>query len=136
MTIFIDASAIVAMIAREPEAETFGSYLGVETDRITSPLAIWESVRGVQGARGVALQEARTLVSDFITTAQIRVVTIEAEDAELALDAHARFGKGMHPAALNFGDCFAYAVTKRFGAELMFKGNDFAQTDIPDATLP
>ena len=136
MTIFLDASAIVAMIAREPEAETFGRYLGIETDRITSPLAIWESVRGVESARGVTLQEARALVADFVTEGSIRVVTLDAEDADLALDAHARFGKGVHPAALNFGDCFAYASTRRHGAELMFKGNDFAQTDIPDATLP
>lgn len=136
MTIFLDASAIVAMIAREPEADTFGSYLGPDMDRITSPLAVWESVRGVQSTRGVALQEARDLVSDFLDTAEIRVVALEPQDAELALDAHARFGKGVHPAALNFGDCFAYAVTKRHKANLMFKGNDFAQTDIPDATLP
>jgi ribonuclease VapC len=136
VTIFLDASAVVAMIAREPEAETFGSHLGPETDRIISPLSVWESVRGVQSTRGVALEEARDLVSDFLDTARIRVVSIEPEDADLALDAHARFGKGVHPAALNFGDCFAYAVTRRYKAELMFKGNDFAQTDITDATLP
>ena len=136
MTIFIDASAIVAMIAREPEADTFGSYLVAETDRITSPPAVWESVRGVQSTRAVALREARDLVSDFLATARIGVVAIEPEDAERALDAHERFGKGVHPAAPNFGDCFAYAVTRRYEAELMFKGNDFAQTDIPDATLP
>lgn len=136
MTIFFDASAMVAMIAREPEAESFAQFMAADPDRITSPLAIWETVRGVESARGVTLEESRWLVSDFLTAAGIRIVAIEAKDADLALDAHAEFGKGIHRAALNFGDCFAYASTKKHGAALMFKGNDFAQTDIPDATLP
>ena len=136
MTIFVDASAIVAMIAREPEATRFAQYLMIDPDRITSPLAIWESVRGVETARGIALPEARSLVANFLTAAEIRVVAIESDDFEVALDAHERFGKGVHAAALNFGDCFAYASTKRHAAELMFKGNDFAQTDIKDAMLP
>lgn len=135
MIVFIDASAIVAMIVREPEATSFAQYLLGDIDRITSPLAIWEAVRGVQSARGVSLAEARVLVFEFLEAAQVRTVPIEPEDAELALDAHARFGKGVHPAALNFGDCFAYACTTRHKAALMFKGDDFTRTDIKDATL-
>lgn len=136
MTVFVDASAIVAMIAREPEAKSFGYYLGVTADRVTSPLAVWESVRGVQSARGVAFAEARVLVTDFLSAAMLRVVAIEPGDATVALDAHARFGKGVHSASLNFGDCFSYACAKRLDAELLFKGNDFVHTDIKDATLP
>lgn len=136
MTIFVDASAIVAMIAKEPEATSFADFMNAEPDRITSPLAIWEAARGVQNARGVALAEARTLVSHFVAAGKMRIVAIEAEDADLALDAHERFGKGVHPAGLNFGDCFAYACATRHNAELLFKGEDFALTDIRDATLP
>lgn len=136
MTLFVDASAIVAMIAREPEAKSYGAFLTATPDRATSPLAIWESTRGVQSARGVAFAEARTLVTDFVNAANLRIVAVEPDDAALALDAHAQFGKGVHPAALNFGDCFAYACAKRLDAALLFKGNDFALTDIKDATLP
>lgn len=135
MTIFVDASAIVAMIAKEPEAGAFAEFLNNDPVRITSPLAIWEAVRGVQGARAVALPEARDLVADFIAAAGIQIVAVEAADAELALDAHGRFGKGVDPAALNFGDCFTYAVARRHEATLLFKGDDFTQTDIKDATL-
>lgn len=135
MTVFIDASAIVAMIAREPEAASFAEAMQGRSNRITSPLAIWEAARGVESARGVLLPEARALVSDFIEASALHVVSIAAEDAQSALDAHQRFGKGVHPARLNFGDCFAYAAARRHKAELLFKGDDFAQTDIRDATL-
>lgn len=135
MTIFVDASAIVAMIAKEPEAGSFAEFLSNDPLRITSPLAVWEAVRGVQGARAVTLTEARGLVVDFVAAAGIQIVAVEPTDAELALDAHARFGKGINPAGLNFGDCFAYAVAQRHDAALLFKGDDFAQTDIKDATL-
>ena len=135
MTVFIDASAIVAMIAREPEATSFAEAIRGEAHLITSPLAIWEAARDVESARGVALAEARALVSDFVEAAGLQIVAVEPSDAERALDAHARFGKGVDPAGLNFGDCFAYAVARRADAALLFKGDDFAQTDIRDATL-
>lgn len=135
MTIFINASAIVAMIAREPESTSFAEAMHADFDRITSPLAIWEAARGVESARGVELAEARLLVSHFLEASALRVVAIAVEDGPVALDAHQRFGKGVHPAKLNFGDCFAYACAVRHGAALLFKGDDFAQTDIKDATL-
>lgn len=123
------------MIAKEPEARSFAEFLCIDPARITSPLAIWEAVRGVQGARAVELTEARALVFDFVAAAGIKIVAVEPADADLALDAHARFGKGINPAALNFGDCFSYAVARRHDAAFLFKGDDFAQTDIKDATL-
>lgn len=135
MTIFVDASAIVAMIAKEPEAGAFAEFLNNDPLRITSPLAVWEAARGVQSARAVPLTEARGLVFDFIAAAELQIVAVEPADADVALDAHARFGKGVNPAALNFGDCFTYAVARRHEAALLFKGDDFAQTDIKDATL-
>lgn len=136
MTIFVDASAIVAMVAKEPEAGPFAQYLSVETDRITSPVALWESVRAVARARGVEIAEARGLVLDLLRDAAIRMVPIGFEEGELAIEAHERYGRGVHEADLNMGDCFAYACTRRHGAEIMFKGNDFIHTDLPDAMLP
>lgn len=136
MTIFLDASAIVAMIAKEPEAGSFAHYMSVEDERITSPIALWESVRAVARVRGVEITEARELVFDLVHGGSIQVVPIELEDGELAIEAHQRYGRGVHPAALNMGDCFAYASTRRHGAEILFKGNDFIHTDLPDAMLP
>ena len=135
MTLVVDASAIVAMIAREPEAWHFSRRMDWETDRLTSAVALWEAVRAVVRVRGVDLAEARTLVADFVRDAQLRVVPIASEEADLALDAHQRFERGMHPAALNMGDCFSYACTRRHDAIILFKGQDFAQTDLKDAML-
>ena len=135
MTVFLDASAMVAMIAKEPEARIFAGRIEWETERLTSPLAIWESVRAVARVRGVDFAEARMLVADFVRDAAIRLVDIDAAAGEAALDAHERYGKGRHKAELNMGDCFAYACTSRHDAAILFKGDDFIHTDLTDATL-
>lgn len=136
MKVYVDASAIVAMIAKEPEATSFAEYLGSYDERITGPTAVWEAVRGVEGARGITFKEARLLVTEFVVEAKLSVVQVGPEEAEIALDAHQRFGKGVDEARLNFGDCFAYACAKVQGAEIMFKGEDFIHTDLRDAMLP
>jgi ribonuclease VapC len=69
----------------------------------------------------------------FLSVAGISVVTIAERECELALKAFDQFGKGRHPAALNMGDCFAYACAKTHGLPLLFKGNDFAKTNIDPA---
>ena len=135
MTVFVDASAIVAIIAREPEASTFDARLDWDEDRLTSAMAVWEAVRAVAKARGVAFAEARQLVSDFLTSFQFDIVPISTLEGEMALDAHQRFGRGVHDADLNFGDCFSYACAKSRDIPLLFKGDDFALTDVRDATL-
>lgn len=135
MTLFIDASAIVAIVAREPEARVFGDRIDREEDRLTSALAVWEAARSLPERRGVSFDEARVLVNDFLRAGRVRVVPVGAEEAEAALDAHGRYGKGVHPAGLNFGDCFSYACAKRHGADILFKGDDFIHTDLPDAML-
>ncbi|WP_275044680.1 type II toxin-antitoxin system VapC family toxin [Sphingomonas endophytica] len=131
----MDASAIVAMIAREPEAVPFAERLGHSDAKHTSPIAIWEAVRAVVRVRGVDLIEARDLVATFLRDAGVEVMPIGATHGELALDAYAAFGKGRHAAALNMGDCFAYARAKASRASILFKGNDFARTDLTDGTL-
>lgn len=135
MGLFVDASAIVAMIGREPEAATFADILDRADTRLTNATAIWEAARGVEKVRKLSVDEARAIVFDFVTAAKLTIVPIGREEAEGALAAHALFGKGVHPASLNFGDCFAYACARRHGAAILFKGDDFAQTDLPDATL-
>jgi ribonuclease VapC len=76
---------------------------------------------GYEGARDLKL---------FLTEAEIEIQSVNLEQAEVAREAYRRFGKGNHPAGLNFGDCFAYALARITGQPLLFKGNDFPQTDI------
>jgi ribonuclease VapC len=135
VAVYIDASAMVAMIGREPEASSFGDRLKTEPDRLTSAIAVWETVRGVANSRGILLDEARGLVAEFLRAGGITLVPIGVEEADAALDAHSRFGKGVHEARLNMGDCFAYACTKLHADLILSKGEDFGHTDLKDAML-
>lgn len=72
-------------------------------------------------------------MDDFLAVAEVEAAAVTTEQLEAARDAWRRYGKGNHPAALNFGDCFAYALAITTGEPLLFKGNDFAQTDVSAA---
>lgn len=135
MTLFVDASALVAMIGREPESRHLARRLEHPDAHYTSPIAIWEAVRAVVRVRGVDIAEARALVAAFVAEAALRIAPIGAAQGDAALDAHETYGKGRHAAALNMGDCFAYACAKTLGASILFKGEDFARTDLLDGTL-
>ena len=96
---------------------------------------MFEATLGVCRKQHASVAEAQGDVSEFLETAGVRTVSITSKEAEAALDAFCRYGKGWgHPAQLNLGNCFAYAVEKTHGAELLFKGEDFNKTDIPAAT--
>lgn len=132
--IFIDASVIVACLDEEKGFEAFIDALEVDPDRMTSPVALYEAVGSIARNCRAPLDVARTLVMGFVGQADAIVAEISQEDAHLALDPFARYGKGRgHPAQLNMGDCFAYAAATRHGAALLFKGGDFAATDIRSA---
>ena len=131
---YVDASAIVAILTREPDADALADALDGARAPITSAVAVFESVLGVCRKRHASVAEAREDVREFLEAAKIRMVAITSEEADAALDAFARYGKGRgHPARLNMGDCFAYAVAKNHHASLLFKGDDFTQTDIRTA---
>ncbi len=131
---FIDASAIVAILTREPEADTLADVLGEARSPITSPIAIFEAVLGISRKRRARVETAAQDVRDFLSVAAIQTVSITSHEAEAALAAFSRYGKGRrHPAQLNLGDCFAYAMAKNHRTELLFKGEDFARTDIRPA---
>jgi ribonuclease VapC len=70
---------------------------------------------------------------ELLTSPALEIIDVTSERAELAADAYSRWGKGLHPAGLNYGDCFAYATAKEYGCPLLFVGNDFSQTDIEPA---
>lgn len=131
---FVDASAIVAIITRESDADDLADMLDGARSPITSPVAVFEAALGVCRKRHASVAEAQDDVREFLATAGIRTVSITAKEAEAALDAFSRYGKGGgHPAQLNLGDCFAYAAAKTYGTTLLFKGEDFAKTDIRTA---
>jgi ribonuclease VapC len=128
---FVDASAIIAILTAEPEADSLADTLEAADAPMTSPIAIFEAVAGICRKRHVTVEEAQQDVADFLQIARVRTVPISEADGSAALTAFARYGKGRgHPAQLNLGDCFAYAVARNHRATLLFKGNDFSKTDI------
>lgn len=130
---FVDSSAIVAILTREPEADSLADRLDATPTRITSPIAIFEAALAVCRKRQVSVVEARNDVHEFLAIARIGTVAVAPTDADLALEAFALYGKGRnHPAQLNLADCFAYAMAKRHDRALLFKGDDFDKTDIAD----
>ncbi len=101
--------------------------------RLTSPLAAWEAAIAVARVLNLPIHEAAQALESYLALVKIEMVAVPPQAARIALDAFDRYGKGRHPARLNFGDCFAYACARHLGQPLMFKGGDFAQTDIEAA---
>lgn len=134
---FVDASAIVAILTREAEADALADALERAPSPITSAIAIFEAVLGICRKRHASIDEAEEDVRDFLRIAGVDAIPITEREAETALVASSRYGKARgHPAQLNLGDCFAYAAAKNKRAALLFKGEDFDKTDIRSALLP
>lgn len=130
---FIDASALTAILTSEQDARELLARIQNYSERITSPLAIWETAIAVARRLGLEVKDAQLAVESFLKLANVEVRAVAPETSDLAIDAYARYGKGRHSAALNFGDCFAYACARTANAPLLYKGDDFAQTDIETA---
>ena len=131
--IFVDASALIAIIVGEPEAAELADRLEAERLRSCSALSVWETVAGLCRSYIFSVPAARTHVHRFLNAANLQFVGIGEREFALASDAYAEYGKGRHPAALNMGDCFAYACARANRAKLLFKGEDFSKTDIESA---
>jgi ribonuclease VapC len=123
----LDSSAVVAILLAEPDAAQFASAIEAADIRLIS-FATWVELGLVlltrKGDPGINDLER------FVQDAQLELVSVDETQARLAVGAFRNFGRGRHPAALNFGDCFAYALSKATGEPLLFKGGDFRQTDI------
>ncbi|MER9676165.1 MULTISPECIES: type II toxin-antitoxin system VapC family toxin [unclassified Mesorhizobium] len=130
---FIDASALTALMTNEDDARELLARMQQTRKRLTSPLAVWEAAIAVARVLDLAISEAAEAVESYLSLMEIDMVAVPPNTARLALEAFDRFGKGRHPARLNFGDCFAYACARHFDQPLMFKGADFPQTDIEAA---
>jgi ribonuclease VapC len=131
MTIAVDTSAIIAVLLGEDDAESMVGALASNAGDVGISAATLVETRIVAEAKQgtAAAADLRTL----LTAIDADIVAVDADQADIAAAAWMRFGRGRHPAALNFGDCFSYALAKSLGAPLLFKGNDFAQTDIASA---
>jgi len=123
----IDTSALLAIFLAEPERKPFlDSILQSET-RMISAANVLETGIVLEARRGESAGREFDL---FLFRANLRIVSLDSEQAEIARSAWRKYGKGRHPAALNFGDCFAYALAKSSGEPLLAKGTDFVATDI------
>ena len=123
----VDSSAVVAILENEPERAWFDRLLAADEVRLMSAVGRVECTCVVEGRRR---EPGRAALERFLREAAIEVVAVTPEQAELACAAFRRFGKGRHLAALNIGDCFAYALAKATGEPLLCKGNDFPRTDL------
>lgn len=126
----IDTSAVLAILQREPESARFAALIEADPIRLISAVSVLEAGMIAEVRKG----EAGALELDnLLLRGQLQTVPFDAEQAGIARLAFRRFGKGRHPAGLNFGDCAAYALASSRGEPLLFKGEDFPQTDIAPA---
>lgn len=130
MTIFVDASALIAIIVGEPDADALSDRLEADCDRLCSAVSVWETVAGLVRSHAFTVEAARAEVRLYLEAGAIRFVPLGEREFDLAIEAYARFGKGRHPASLNMGDCQAYACARAHDATLLFKGDDFSRTDL------
>jgi len=126
----IDTSAVNACLLDEPERASLVDVIAADPVRLISVVGVVEAslvMIGRKRAGGLSDLEA------FLTDAEIERVSVDVRQAEAAVEAFRRFGRGRHQARLNIGDCFTYALAKATGEPLLFKGQDFARTDIQAA---
>ena len=123
----IDTSALLAIFLAEPERKPFLDSIVQAETRMISAASVLETGIVLEARRGESAGREFDL---FLVRANLQIVSLDSEQVEIARSAWRKYGKGRHPAGLNFGDCFAYALAKFTGEPLLAKGNDFAATDI------
>ncbi|HUY15773.1 MAG TPA: type II toxin-antitoxin system VapC family toxin [Terriglobia bacterium] len=123
----IDTSALLAVFLGEPERRQFLESITQAETRCISAASVLETGIVLEARRGEAAGREFDL---FLNQAKVDIVAVDAEQVEIARVAWRKYGKGRHPAALNFGDCFAYALAKMLDEPLLAKGSDFTRTGI------
>ena len=126
----VDSSAVLAILFSEPDARRHASAIMAASPCRMSIANVLEASIAVERRGGVTAGHA---LDTLLERAEVELVPVTVEHLEAARRAWRRFGKGNHPARLNFGDCFAYALAEVAGEPLLFKGEDFARTDIEAA---
>jgi ribonuclease VapC len=123
----VDTSAVLAILQDEPERRRFNEAIQADTKRLISAATVLESGIVLEARGGEAAGRELDL---FLHRARFEVASVDADQVEIARAAFRKYGKGRHTAGLSFGDCFSYALAKASGQPLLFKGDDFARTDI------
>ena len=126
----IDTSAIVAILENEPEGPSFVHLIAADEVRLLSAVSRVECTCVVEGRKRAA---GRADLELLLREAAIEIAPVTADHVEIACEVFRRFGRGRHPAGLNIGATFAYALARATGEPLLFKGDDFARTDIARA---
>jgi ribonuclease VapC len=129
----VDTSALVAILLREIDAVHFDRTLADAPMRLMSAVTRAELSFVIEGRYG---EPGRADLEQLLNDVRIEIAAVTPQQAEIAIGAFRQFGKGRHRAALNIGDCFSYALAKATDQPLLFKGNDFAQTDVRPALAP
>ena len=127
----IDSSVLIAILLKEPEAEYFTKLLIDANSIYISAVSIVESSMVIEYKKG---EQGATQFDELLKIITPTVIAFDAQQALLARTAWRAYGKGRHPARLNFGDCCSYATAKHLNRPLLFKGNDFSITDIEKAS--
>jgi ribonuclease VapC len=130
--VILDSSAVVAVLRAEPEAPEFVKAIEASRSRRISGVSYVEAAIVIDGGKDAV---ASRRFDAFFRVSGIAIETVTPKQAEIARQAYRDFGKGRHKAGLNFGDCFAYALAKETDEPLLFKGNDFARTDVEVAKV-
>jgi ribonuclease VapC len=123
----IDSSAVLAILFDEPDAAMFAKAIREASPRLFSAASLLETSLVVEARKG---EEGGRELDLFVYRSGVEIVPVDSEQAEVARIAWRRFGKGNHPAALNYGDLFSYALAKVSGSKLLYKGDDFSRTDL------
>ena len=132
--IFVDTSAIVAILIAEPDASTLAAKLGADRERISAGHVVLEAAMRLSSQLGLSPTVADQLVARLLREAEIKLIPITEDIAHSSVEAFERYGKGRGaPGNLNLGDCLSYACAKALGALLLFKGHDLSQTDVARA---
>ena len=126
----IDSSAIIAVLLDEANAGPIAQAIEASSQRLLSAANLLEASIAIESRKGEAGGRELDLL---LYRAAIEIVAVDQDQAEIARIAWRRFGKGRHPAGLNFGDCFSYALAKSLDESLLFKGDDFSRTDVEPA---
>jgi ribonuclease VapC len=132
--IVLDSSAVIAILQDEAEAAALSARLALDAERMLSAASYLEVGAVLAGRRRSEPEKAQQFLDAFLEEAGIGIAPVDAAQARLALEARVRYGRGFASAArLNFGDCFAYALSKSLGAPLLYIGDDFTGTDVQPA---
>ena len=128
----LDTSALLVVLLNEPDAPAFRLAIEADPVRLVSAATLVETAIVIEARVGEAGGRELDLL---VQKASIEIVAVDAEHADIARHAYRQFGKGRHAAGLNYGDCFSYALAHAAGEPLLFRGNDFSQTDVTPVEL-